>query len=150
MTNISFASTLYRDTRNTQPDLYLDGKTCAIPSPPERPCPTDIVQAGVRYGRACTVTNFSPERLKSFSRAGWLKYQDRCPVRRQVTPTNFIAGPLWCILRNCRLLSKEKINNDYLPRGRNYIGDNLLKFTVRKKDHFKVDTNGDILVSLVI
>jgi hypothetical protein len=44
----------------------------------------------------------------------------------------------------------KKINVDYLLRGRNYIGDNLLKFRVRTKGHFIVDTNDDILVSLVI
>jgi hypothetical protein len=29
LTYASFASILYRDTRNAQPALYLDGKTCA-------------------------------------------------------------------------------------------------------------------------
>ena len=53
---------MYRDTRNVQPTLYLDSKTCAIPS---------------------------LHRDKFLA-----KVQGNCPVRRQVTPTNFIAGPL--------------------------------------------------------
>jgi hypothetical protein len=62
MTNISFASTLYRNTRNAQPVLYLDGKNCAVPS---------------------------------LHRDSFLaKVPGLCPVLRQVTPTNFIAGPL--------------------------------------------------------
>ncbi|MCE5226793.1 MAG: hypothetical protein LLG05_13175, partial [Porphyromonadaceae bacterium] len=62
MTNKSFASTLYRDARNAQPTLYLDCKTCAIPS---------------------------LHRDKFLA-----KVPGFCPVRRQVTSTNFIAGPL--------------------------------------------------------
>jgi len=53
---------LYRDTRNAQPALYLDGKNHAVPS-----LHRDNILA---------------------------KVPGLCPVRRQVTPTNFIAGPL--------------------------------------------------------
>jgi len=53
---------LYRDTRNAQPALYLDGKNHAVPS---------------------------------LHRDSFLAKVPRpCPVRRQVTPSNFIAGPL--------------------------------------------------------
>ena len=53
---------MYHDTRNAQPALYLDGKTCAIPS---------------------------------LHRDSFLaKVPGLFPVLRQVTPTNFIAGPL--------------------------------------------------------
>ena len=62
-------SKLYRDTRNANPTLYLDGKTCAIPS-------------------------LHRDKFRA-------KVPGPNPVRRQVTPTNFIAGPLGVIRVMC-------------------------------------------------
>ncbi len=37
----------------------------------------------------------------------WLKYQDTARMRRQITPTNFIAGPLAATIFDQQLLTKD-------------------------------------------
>jgi hypothetical protein len=91
VTNISFASNLYRDTHNAQPALYPDGKNHAVPSLP--------------VGRQGLHRDSFPARTTEVVQSGGLTKVPRlCPVLRQVTPTNFIARSL-CVIPGTEIFS---------------------------------------------